>query len=273
MSYGQDGYNYNQYGGGYPPQGNYPGYENQGYGNQGYENQGGFQAPGYQAPGYGTQSQSYDGGNQSARGLEGVDPNMFNDYDSVNTMVEKMLNDPSLSGSLPPIETHETSQREIGDFDFDDFANEFGSGDSERGLFGFGAGHGKSKTSHQLIGGAAAWAAFKWYENWKVNTKGEKVNHSFIKKVLTAFAAAQAIKFAEQRSSSFQGGLTRDVAIREATQYAGRVADVKYPDYESADYTVKGGQADSYDAQFGNPQQPSYGQAPYGGYNQPYGGY
>ncbi|KAJ2450863.1 hypothetical protein EV183_003999 [Coemansia sp. RSA 2336] len=270
MSYGQGYNNYdNQYGGGYPPQGNYPGYENQGFGGQGYENQGGYQAPGYQAPGYGAQGQSY-GGNQSAGGLEGIDPSMFSEYDSVNSMVEKMLNDPSLSGSLPPIETHETSQREIGDFDFDSFANEFGSGDSERGLFGFGGGHGKSKTSHQLIGGAAAWAAFKWYENWKVNTKGEKVNHSFIKKILTAFAAAQAIKFAEQRSSSFQGGLSREVAINEATQYAGRVADVKYANYESADYAVSGGQADSYDAQFNNAQQQ---QPPYGGYNQPHYGY
>ncbi|KAJ2848380.1 hypothetical protein IWW36_003333 [Coemansia brasiliensis] len=271
MSYGQGGYyNNDQYGGGYPSQGNYPG----------YDNQGGYQAPGYQAPGYGNQGESYGnqgqsyGGGQAARGLEGVDPNMFNEYDSINDMVAKMLNDPSLSSSLPPIEAHETSAREIGDFDFDNFANEFGSEDGERGLFGFSAGHGKSKTSHQLIGGAAAWAAFKWYENWKLNTKGEKVNHSFIKKVLTAFAAAQAIKFAEQRSSSFQGGLTRDVAIREATQYAGRVADVKYQTYENVDYTVQGGQADSYDAQFDSSNQQSYGQAPYGGYNQqPYGGY
>ncbi|KAJ1735635.1 hypothetical protein LPJ61_000430 [Coemansia biformis] len=150
-------------------------------------------------------------------------------------------------GYVQPVET---SARDLADFDIDEFEREFGSADMSRGIFGFDSGHGKSKTSHQLIGGAAAWAAFKWYENWKRNTKGEKVNHSFIKKMLTAVAVAQVIKIAEKRSSSFQEGVSRDLAVEQAVRDIGRISDIKYsgPDTSHVYSDVHGGEADSFNA-------------------------
>ncbi|KAJ2306092.1 hypothetical protein IWW55_001615 [Coemansia sp. RSA 2706] len=232
---------------------------NQGYG-QGYD------APGYNAPGYGQDyNQSYGASGQTnyqqqERGLD-IDPSSLRGDEDVNELLQRFLG--GQGGDVPYIEVQENSARDLEGFDMDEFEREFGGADGgERGLFGFG-GHGESKKSHQLIGGAAAWAAFKWYENWKLNTKGEKVNHSFVKKLLTAFAAAQAIKFAEQRSSSFQGGLPRDVAVREATGYASKISDMKYNDdaynYDNNQFAVHGGgQAAAFDA-------------PQGGYGGGYG--
>ncbi|KAJ1789867.1 hypothetical protein LPJ62_002217, partial [Coemansia sp. RSA 2167] len=232
--YGNQGFPGDNYGG------NQGGYQDQGYQNQGYQNQG------YQAPGYGGNQ-----GQSDKLDMANIDPSMFNENDSINDMVARILGDPSMATSLPDIEAYQGSRdlNAVDNFNMDEFEQEFGSvgaGDGQRGLFGFGGGNGKSKTSHQIIGGAAAWAAFNWYENWKVNTKGEKMKHGFIKKLLTAFAAAQAVKFAEQKSSGFQGGLSRDVAIQEATNYADHVADAKYQNH-SVDYTVRGGEADNYD--------------------------
>ncbi|KAJ2338316.1 hypothetical protein GGF43_006910, partial [Coemansia sp. RSA 2618] len=148
-------YNYNNQGG----------YGNQGFPGDNYGNQGGY-GDNYNQGGY---SDNYNQGGYAAPGqqsqggeLGGFTPDMFNEGESVNDMVAKMLNDPSMASSLPNIDGYQGS-RDITagqDFNMDEFEREFGGDAGERGLFsGFG-GHGKSKTSHQLIGGAAAWAAY-----------------------------------------------------------------------------------------------------------------
>ncbi|KAJ2610767.1 hypothetical protein H4S08_003458 [Coemansia sp. RSA 1365] len=265
---GQQG---NQYNGGYPPAGGfqdqsgYPppgGFQDQ----SGYPPPGGFsdqgnnqnQVYGYPAPGgYGNRGdyQYQDGYQNRAGGEHGVssfNPAALNPDLPVDKLVGQILGDAKASASVRGLRVHENSARDLEDFDMNAFEREFGiaGDDVNRGIFGFDTGRGESKKSHQLIGGAAAWAAFKWYENWKLNTKGEKVNHSFIKKALTAFAVAQVIKISEQKSSGFQHGMTRDVAIQEATRNISRIADIKYPDYNTG-YQYQethGGEADSFNA-------------------------
>ncbi|PIA14916.1 hypothetical protein COEREDRAFT_93567 [Coemansia reversa NRRL 1564] len=243
----------NQYNSGYPPAG---GFQDQ----NSYQNQGsGYPAPGGYPPAGGFQDQnSYQNqgsGYPAPGGKHGVssfnpaalDPNL-----PVDKLVGQLLGDAEASASVHGLQVHENSARDLAEFDMDAFAREFGTaGDSvNRGIFGFDTGRGESKKSHQLIGGAAAWAAFKWYENWKLNTKGEKVNHSFIKKALTAFAVAQVIKISEQKSSGFQHGMTRDIAIQEATRNISRIADIKYPDYNTGyQYDeIRGGEAESFNS-------------------------
>ncbi|KAJ2079179.1 hypothetical protein H4R24_003954 [Coemansia sp. RSA 988] len=266
MSYNGGGYQ-NQ--GGYPDQG---GYQNQG----GYPDQGGYQNQGYPAPGgYNNQYNDYQnqggypgqqdnqyGGYQNQDGYQGqgsgnsevsnFNPATLNPNLPVDQLVGQLLGDSNASNSVRGIQVHENSARDLVDFNMDAFEQEFGMAgdDMNRGIFGFDTGRGESKKSHQLIGGAAAWAAFKWYENWKLNTKGEKVNHSFIKKALTAFAVAQVIKISEQKSSAFQQGTSRDVAIQEATRNISRIADIKYPDYNTGHqyHEIHGGEADSFNA-------------------------
>ncbi|KAJ2753112.1 hypothetical protein GGI19_003357 [Coemansia pectinata] len=152
---------------------------------------------------------------------------------------------------------------------------------TERGIFdGFG-GNGKSKKSHQLLGGAAAWAALNWYQT-KSRNQGKKVSHGFAKKLMVAFAAAQAIKYWEQNSKSFQNGVSRDLVIAEATRSASLAADISAGDELAAttgytyNYGAKGGEADSFDGPSGSGQQQHYGgQQQYGGgynNNNQYGG-
>ncbi|KAJ2339626.1 hypothetical protein IWW50_006835, partial [Coemansia erecta] len=105
--------------------------------------------------------------------------------------------------------------------------------------------------------------------NYQLNTHGKKPNHSFMKKLLSAFAAAQAIKFAEKKSSAFQGGVSRDIAIQNAVEYSERVADTKY--MEVKDYTVGGGLAADYDRPDNGQEYGNQGNYNQGNYNQ--GGY
>ncbi|KAJ2161317.1 hypothetical protein GGF46_001578 [Coemansia sp. RSA 552] len=264
MSYGyppggydqQQGYNqgYDQQQGYGQQQGGYDqGYgQQQGY-NQGYGQQQGGYDQSYPAPGgYGSQQgYSQPPGGGGAPGLEGLNPAAFSESDSVDDMVRKMLNEQPGQESVRGLMVNENSARDLQDFDMNAFEREFGSAgdDVNRGLFGFSMGSGESKKSHQLIGGAVAWAAFKWYENYKLNTTGEKVKHGFVKKLLTAFAAAQTVKLAEQSSSGFQHGLTRDLVIQDATRNVSRIADIKYADMDTGyQYNqVGGGEADRFD--------------------------
>ncbi|KAJ2748867.1 hypothetical protein IWQ56_007353 [Coemansia nantahalensis] len=229
--------------------GNQGGYPQDNYGQGGYQQQGGYGQDNYGQGGYGQGGYPQDnygqdnygqGGYQQQQGgyqqpddiLARLSPTSLDPNASVNDILGQLLNDRDLSYSLGDIQPEESSKRDLDGFDMDAFEREFGSADGSRGMFGLGGGSGKSKTTHQLIGGAAAWAAFNWYENWKKNTKGEKVNHSFIKKLLTAVAVSQAIKIAEKRSSTFQEGLhTRDLAIKEATRNISLISSTRYSEY------------------------------------------
>ncbi|KAJ1997625.1 hypothetical protein GGI04_002108 [Coemansia thaxteri] len=260
---GQQGYNgpqdYNQQG--Y----NQQGYEQQGY-NQGYDQ-------GYnhgQPEGYG--QQSYGHGPEKP-GMIDFDIDALNENDSPEDIARMILgNDDGNFDAVQGLEVTENSQRGLADFDMDSLE------DSDRGLFsGFGGGHGQTKTSHQLIGGAAAWAAVNWYQN-KARNQGKKVSHSFAKKLVIAFAAAQAIKYWEKNSGSFQQGVrTRDLAVAEATRSASMAADIRFGADQAADtgykydYSAKGGEADSFDGGYGNQQQ-QHGGGGYGNQQQ-YGNY
>ncbi|KAJ2781028.1 hypothetical protein H4R18_003122 [Coemansia javaensis] len=227
QGYNQGGYNQNQgYGQGY----------DQGY-NQGY-NQGGYNQGGYS-----------QGGNPGDLDLSSLDPNT-----PLDVLIGQLAGDPSVTESVRGITTYETSARDLEGFDMGEFEARFGSSgeDMSRGIFSFGGGEGKSKTSHQLLGGAAAWAAFKWYENWKRNTTGEKVKHSTLKKMLTAFAVAQVIKVSEKRSSTFQQGLSREVAIEEATRNVSKIASTLEAEYNTSQPAYQynsygGGEAENFD--------------------------
>ncbi|KAJ2845629.1 hypothetical protein J3B02_004630 [Coemansia erecta] len=170
---------------------------------------------------------------------------------SAEEIASRMLGSSS-NGELANLQVPEVSQRDLQGFDVADLERSAGAfgvdgGVTERGLFGFNGGHGKSKTSHQLIGGAAAWAALNWYQN-KSRNEGKKVSHSFLKKLMVAFAAAQAVKYCEKNSSSFQTGISRDLAIQEATRSAAAAADMRF--YKPTEYQYnefKNGESTSYD--------------------------
>lgn len=101
-----------------------------------------------------------------------------------------------------------------------------------------------------FIGGAAAWAAMNWYQN-KNRNEGKNVSHGFLKKLIVAFAAAKAVKYAEKNSSGFQQGLSRDI-IEDATRNASIVSDIKYGDQLAGNTGYQyatgrtGGEADSF---------------------------
>ncbi|KAJ1802900.1 hypothetical protein LPJ75_006040, partial [Coemansia sp. RSA 2598] len=201
------------------------------------------------------------GGDQSYGGNQGYGADSSDDFSedmTVEQITQRMLgsNYNTASLGIANLQVPEVSQRDLDGFDMGDLqrsAEAFGDDGAmtERGLFGFSGGHGKSKTSHQLIGGAAAWAALNWYQN-RARNKGEKVSHSFIKKLMVAFAAAQAVKYVEKNSSSFQSGVARDLAIQEATRDAAAAADISfYQPTSNHDYrTYNYGEGASYDNGF-----------------------
>ncbi|KAJ2706604.1 hypothetical protein FB645_001479 [Coemansia sp. IMI 203386] len=178
--------------------------------------------------------------------FDNLDENM-----PVGELASRLLG--SNTGEFGNLNVPEVSQRDLDGLDAGDLQRSFdmfGSNDevTERGLFSFGGGNGQSKTSHQLIGGAAAWAALNWYQN-KSRNEGKKVSHSFIKKLVVAFAAAQAVKYCEKNSSSFQSGVSRDLAIQEATRNAAAMADQSYyqQDNQYQYKSFSNGEAAGYD--------------------------
>ncbi|KAJ1665728.1 hypothetical protein IW140_001770 [Coemansia sp. RSA 1813] len=237
---------------------NYPGsYDN--YGQQ----QGGYDNYGQQQGGYDNYGQQQGGYNQPQGGQQQSDFDIsgFTGNESTEEIARMMMGGSANSDVINNIGAYEEKARALPDEDFNmnEFYSKYGgvSGDADRGIFGFGSGNnfqGESKTSHQLLGGAAAWAALNWYQN-KSRNQGKKVSHSFAKKLLVAFAASQAVKYWEKNSASFQNGLTRDLVVEEATRTATQVANVEYPDYDTG-YTYnsagKGGEANSFDASFNN---------------------
>ncbi|KAJ2541464.1 hypothetical protein EV175_006140 [Coemansia sp. RSA 1933] len=258
---------------------NYPG----GYDNYGQQQQGGYDNYGQQQGGYdnyGQQQQQGGGYNQSQNDF---DLGGFTGNESTEEIARMLMGGSANSDVINNLGAYEEKARALPDesFSMDEFYSKYGqmSDNAERGIFGFGGGsnfNGESKKSHQLLGGAAAWAALNWYQN-KSRNEGKKVSHSFIKKLLVAFAASQAVKYWEKNSSSFQSGIPRDLVVEEATRNAIQVANIEYPDTDTG-YTYKragaGGEANSFDASFtggGNNYQGNYYNG--GGQQQGYGNY
>ncbi|KAI7833493.1 hypothetical protein BX661DRAFT_178489 [Kickxella alabastrina] len=277
MSYYNNQDNYNQ---GYPQQ---QGGYNQGY-DQGYQQQQGGYNQGYDQ-GYQQQQGGYNQGYQQGGRTGDANPFDFDENMSVEDITRQLSGGSIDPAALSNVHVNQNSARDLEGFDmagFEEFQNLVGQDgefneEGSRGMFGFGGGNagGKSKTSHQLLGGAAAWAALNWYQT-KAQNEGKKVNHGFIKKLLVAFAATQAVKYFEKSSHNFQSGVSRDLAIEQATKDASMIADIKFPDYGTHTYkAVAGGEASGFDS-FNPGNQSGYQQGGYqqGGYQQGgYGGY
>ncbi|KAJ1964813.1 hypothetical protein GGI12_001181 [Dipsacomyces acuminosporus] len=263
--------------------GNQGGYD-QGYGNQGYGNQG-YGQSGYGQSGYGQGGYNQGYGNQGYGNQGGYSQGGDSDFDfdenaDVTQIAQQILGNSANADALYNIQVPDEGARDLDGFDADDIEDSFrqfeqaDSSSGERGLFGFGSGHGKVKKTHQLIGGAAAWSALSWYQN-KQKNQGKKVSHGTLKKILVAFAAAKAIKYWE-KSGGAQSGMPRELAIEQATRDAANLADTKFADDSQPRYSysqVGGGEADSFDGPQGGSNQSGYSQGGYnqGGYNQ--GGY
>ncbi|OLY82934.1 hypothetical protein AYI68_g2938 [Smittium mucronatum] len=263
--------NYGNNQGGYDQGYNNQGYNNQGgYDNQGYNNQGGYD----NQVGYNNQPQ-YDNQPQYGNNNAGGSMDDFNIPDgdlSVDDYMRIFSNgDTQGVGSISVPDN--VGSRDLEGFDINELQqnaammDQYGqSGD--RGIFD--AGRGKSSKTHQVIAGAAAWQALKWYEN-KQKRSGKRVSHSTLKKMLAAFAAAKAVKYFET-SGNLQSGMSRDVVAQTAARDAVFAMESKFADDSQPQYTYNdndaGGEAASFD-QFGssnnnyNNNQPGYDQ----GYN------
>ncbi|CAF0902656.1 unnamed protein product [Adineta steineri] len=82
----------------------------------------------------------------------------------------------------------------------------------------------ESSWTHELIGGAAGFAAMKAYED-HVRSTGEQVSHPLMKEMLAGFAAAEVDKLFETKGLDF---LDREEAKRQAVQQAHAIAEEKY---------------------------------------------
>ncbi|PVU93182.1 hypothetical protein BB561_003423 [Smittium simulii] len=262
----------------YSGQGNYgnQGYDNQGYNNQGYDNQGynnqGYDNQGYNNQGYNNQGNDNQGYNNQGYNNQGSNYDQGDDFDlDENMSVEQMAaviagGDVGLSNIDIP---DSVGSRDLEGFDINQLQKDFdmmeqSGGGSDRGFFD--AGKGKSSTMHQVIAGAAAWQAMKWFEN-KQKHSGKKVSHSTLKKFVAAFAAAKAVKYF-QTSGNMQSGISREAVANQAARDAvlgleSKIADDSQPQY---DYSNSAGQgeASSFD---------QFGAAPNSGYNNNQGGY
>ncbi|CAF1409843.1 unnamed protein product [Adineta steineri] len=123
--------------------------------------------------------------------------------------------------------------------------------------------HHKASWTHELIGGAAGFAAMKAYED-HVRSTGEKVSHPLMKEMLAGFAAAEVDRLFETKGLDF---LDREKAKRRAIDQAHHIANEQYGpggtfNYEQNQY----GSAQNYYQQPGgpgyNPQQGGPGYNP-----------
>ncbi|OMJ15175.1 Pesticidal crystal protein cry11Bb [Smittium culicis] len=264
----------NNQGGGYD-QGYNQNY-NQGAGyDQNYNQGGGYdqgynQGSGYNQGGY-NQGGGYDQGyNQSYSQNDGFE---IPDQDLSIEEYMNIFSDGDTAG-ISNITVPETvGARDLQGFDMNELQDSFSQMEQfgqtgDRGIFD--AKKGKSSKMHQVIAGAAAWQALKWYEN-KQKKSGKKVSHSTLKKMLAAFAAAKAVKYFET-SGNLQSGMTRDVVAQTAARDAVLAMETKYADENQPQYTYDNntgyGEASTFD-QFGSGGNQ-------GGYNQNYnqgGGY
>ncbi|KAJ2510638.1 hypothetical protein H4217_007775 [Coemansia sp. RSA 1939] len=230
------------------------GYDNYGQQQGGYDNYG-QQQGGYNQP----QGQGGYGGND-------FDLSRFTGNETTEELANMMMGGSENRDVINNLGAYEEKARALPDEDFsmDEFYSKYGqmSENADRGIFGFGNSsnfQGESKTSHQLL--AAAWAALNWFQN-KSRNEGKNVSHGFVKKLLVAFAAAQAVKYWEKSSSSFQSGLPRDLVVEEATRNAIQVANIEYPDtntgYDYSKVAAQGSQARQFDDSFNNDSGNNY---------------
>ncbi|PVU96878.1 hypothetical protein BB559_002220 [Furculomyces boomerangus] len=284
MYSGQGNYGNNQ--GGYDQGGyNQGGYDQSGYNQAGYDqsgyNQAGYDQSGYNQAGYDQSGYNQGGYNQSSnRGQE-----QFDIPEGENLSVSdyaRIFSGGDMDGLQNITVPEHVGARDLEGFDPDELERNFqqmeqygGSGD--RSIFN--AGKGKSSGIQQVIAGAAAWQAVKWYETSQKKS-GKKVSHSTLKKMVAAFAAAKALKYF-QTSGHMQSGMSRDVVAQNAARDAvlaleTKQADDSQPQY-NYDYNTSGGEASTFDSygQGGNYNQGggynqggNYGQG--GGYNQGY---
>lgn len=78
--------------------------------------------------------------------------------------------------------------------------------------------------SHELIAGAASFAAMKRFEDDKRDS-GEDVSHAFAKETIAAFAGAEADKLAETKGLD---ALDRERVREQATDHANQQYDQYY---------------------------------------------
>lgn len=106
-----------------------------------------------------------------------------------------------------------------------------------------------AEMSHELIGGAAAFAAFKAFEDrqrkegtsqhWSSqrskdssHAPGKPVEHAFAKELLAGIAGAEVDKLAETKGEDF---VDRERAKRHAKENAERMYDQHYGQYDQYD--------------------------------------
>ncbi|CAO1621016.1 unnamed protein product [Sympodiomycopsis kandeliae] len=82
----------------------------------------------------------------------------------------------------------------------------------------------ESKFSHELVAGAASFAAMRAYEQ-KEEREGKPANHAIAKEILAGIAGAEVDKLFETKGLDF---LDREKAKHHAQQEARRVYEERY---------------------------------------------
>ncbi|CAL8468784.1 g8325 [Coccomyxa elongata] len=118
--------------------------------------------------------------------------------------------------------------------------------------------HHEAKWSHELLGGAAAFAAMRAYEQHQA-ANGRPPQHQMAKEILAGIVGAEVDKLVETKGMNEVDAMR---ARHHAKQEAERMFDQTYGrEYGEQPYGGGG---------FGGPPPSGYGGPPYGG--QPYGG-
>jgi hypothetical protein len=82
----------------------------------------------------------------------------------------------------------------------------------------------KGSLTHEMIGGAAGFAAMKAYEAREAK-EGKTTNHAFAKELLAGFAAAEVDKLCETKGLDF---IDREKAKRQAKENAENMYSERY---------------------------------------------
>ncbi|KAF2403150.1 hypothetical protein EJ06DRAFT_541891 [Trichodelitschia bisporula] len=95
----------------------------------------------------------------------------------------------------------------------------------------YGSEEHKSKFSHELLAGGAAFGAFKMFEDAQ-RKEGKPVSHQFAKEALAGLAAAEVDKIAETKGADW---VDRERAKHEAKKSSERMYDEHYGDDDQYD--------------------------------------
>jgi len=141
--------------------------------------------------------------------------------------------------------------------------NLFGHDESRQAheqVYGGGGGNQDNQGSwtHELVAGAAGFAALKAYED-HVRRTGGQVSHPMMKEMLAGFAAAEVDKLFETKGLDY---LDREKAKRMAIQQAHHLAEQQYG--PGGTFNAGGGGYDQQQSNFGYNNQPQYGGPPRG---------